>query len=299
MRSAGFPMDTRAFVMGVAFALFWGSAFSSARIIVQDAPPLAALSLRFLISGLIALAVAWATGRIRPMSPARWRAVVLFGICQNGLYLGLVFVAVQDIEASVAAIVASTMPLLVAFASAVLLSERLGWTGYGGILAGFIGVALVLTTRITGQATVFGIGLCVVSVLSLTVATLTIRSLDVRDNMFQVIGLQMLVGSAALFPFAFLFESWTVNWSLPLGLAFAYTTFVPGLIATWFWFILVERIGATRAATYHFLHPFFGVATAAVLLGESLSPLDIAAVAIIMGGILAVQRSRRDLHLRA
>ncbi len=291
-------MDTRAIVIGVAFALFWGSAFSSARIIVQDAPPLAALSVRFLISGLVALAVAWVTGRIRPMSAARWRAVVLFGIFQNGLYLGLVFIAVQNIEASVAAIVASTMPLLVAFASAVLLNERLGWIGYGGILAGFTGVGLVLATRITGQATVLGIGLCIVSVLSLTVATLTIRSLEARDNMFQVIGLQMLVGSAVLFPFAFLFESWTVNWSLPLALAFAYTTLVPGLVAIWFWFILVERIGATRAATYHFLHPFFGVATAAVLLGESLSPLDIAGVAVIMCGILAAQRSRRDLHDR-
>ena len=46
-------MDFRAIVMGLAFALMWSSAFTSARIIVADAPPLTALSLRFLISGLI------------------------------------------------------------------------------------------------------------------------------------------------------------------------------------------------------------------------------------------------------
>ena len=48
-----------------------------------------------------------------------------------------------------------------------------------------------------------------------------------------------------------------------------------------------------QTATFHFLNPFFGVAIAAALLGESLSPVDIAGVAVIMIGILAVQLSRR------
>ena len=52
-------------------------------------------------------------------------------------------------------------------------------------------------------------------------------------------------------------------------------------------------IGATRAATFHFLNPFFGVAIAALLLGENLGSLDIAGVAIIAGGILAVQLSKQ------
>ena len=55
-----------------------------------------------------------------------------------------------------------------------------------------------------------------------------------------------------------------------LVLAFAYTTLVPGLAATVVWFWLVNRIGATRAATFHFLNPFFGVAVAAAFLGETL-----------------------------
>ena len=67
---------------------------------------------------------------------------------------------------------------------------------------------------------------------------------------------------------------------------------MPGIIATYIWFLLVGRIGATKAATFHFLNPFFGVAIAAVLLGESLTILDIIGVAIIMVGILTVQKSK-------
>ncbi|MCB1341575.1 MAG: DMT family transporter, partial [Pseudooceanicola sp.] len=75
--------------------------------------------------------------------------------------------------------------------------------------------------------------------------------------------------------------------------AFAYTTLVPGLAATWVWFALVGRIGPVRASTYHFLNPFFGVSVAALLLGERLGALDVVGVAIVTLGILAVQISRQ------
>ena len=109
----------------------------------------------------------------------------------------------------------------------------------------------------------------------------------------MVVGLQMLVGSAALFPAAFAFETIRVEPSWPLAIAFAYTTFVPGLAATLIWVMLLNRIGAVRAATFHFLNPVFGVAVASVLLGESLGMLDIIGVGVVTLGILAVQLARQ------
>jgi len=108
----------------------------------------------------------------------------------------------------------------------------------------------------------------------------------------MIVGLQMLVGGAALVPVAVAFETWQVTWSWQLVAAFTYTVVAPGLLATWIWFMLVSRIGATRGATFHFLNPFFGVAIAAVLLGERLGWADIVGVMIIAAGILAVQLAR-------
>ena len=51
-------MDLRAIGMGLAFVLMWSSAFTSARIAVAYASPLLLLSVRFLISGLLAMAIA-------------------------------------------------------------------------------------------------------------------------------------------------------------------------------------------------------------------------------------------------
>ncbi len=68
------------------------------------------------------------------------------------------------------------------------------------------------------------------------------------------------------------------------------------MAATLVWVLLVERIGAIQAATFHFLNPFFGVAVAAVLLGEPMGRYDVIGVVIVTLGILAVQRSRAALR---
>jgi drug/metabolite transporter (DMT)-like permease len=78
-------------------------------------------------------------------------------------------------------------------------------------------------------------------------------------------------------------------------LAFLYTTLVPGLFGTLIWFFLVRRIGPVKAATFHFLNPFFGVLVAAFILSEPLSISDGIGVTIIMAGILLVQLSRKKL----
>ncbi len=287
-------MDLRALLMGLAFAAMWSSAFTSARIIVAAAPPLLALGLRFLLSGLIAVALARLMGQSWRLTRAQWRATVIFGICQNALYLGLNFVAMQTIEASLAAIIASTMPLMVALASWLLLGEKIRPLGLAGLVAGFAGVAIIMGARLGGAGVGPGIALCMGGVLALTAATLSVRGAISGGNFLMVVGLQMLVGSAVLLPVSLGFERLAIDWSTELVLAFLYTTLVPGLLATVAWFWLVNRIGAVRAATFHFLNPFLGVAIAALVLGEALGARDILGVAVIAGGILAVQLARFD-----
>ncbi|RJL06423.1 DMT family transporter [Paracoccus aestuarii] len=286
-------MDIRAILMGLAFAVMWASAFTSTRMIVTEAPPLMALSLRFALSGLVGVAIALAMGETwRGLTRAQWRAVVVLGLCQNALYLGLNWTAMQWIEAGLASIIAATMPLMVAALGWTLMGERLRPMGTAGLALGVAGVAIIMGARLQGGSDVTGIVMCFVAALALAVATLTVRGASSGGNVMMVVGLQMLVGSVTLGILAPFLETWQVAWSPRLVWAFAYTVIVPGLLATWVWFLLVGRIGAVRAATFHFLTPFFGVATAALLLGEALGAGDVLGVAIIMVGILLVQLSK-------
>ncbi len=286
-------MDVKAILMGLGFALMWSSAFTSARVIVEYAPPLSALALRFLISGLIGVAIAWALGQSARLSRRQWLGVVIFGVCQNALYLGLNFVAMQTIPASLAAIIASTMPLLVALSGWIVLGNKVRPLGIAGLIAGLFGVVLIMGARLQGGVDVYGLVLCIIGVVSLTIATLAVLGASSGGNVLMIVGLQMLVGSALLWVPALTVEVWDVTWNWQLIVAFVYTTLVPGLAATLVWFLLVGRIGAVKASTFHFLNPFLGVAIAAALLGEQIGVLDIVGVAIIAGGILAVQLSKQ------
>lgn len=285
-------MDVKAILMGVAFAVMWSSAFTSARIIVADAAPLWILAFRFCLSGAIGIALgAWMGGSLR-LTRSQWIAVAVFGICQNALYLGLNFVAMQTVPASLAAIIASTLPLLVALSGWLIFGEKVPLLGILGLIAGFAGVGLVMWSRLSFGADLFGVILCVLGAFALTIATLSVRGTGSGGNVLMIVGLQMLVGSAALAIAAALIEPFYVTWTPAVTAAFIYTTLVPGLLATWIWFLLVNRVGMVRASTFHFLNPFLGVAIAAIILGERLSSMDIIGALIIAAGIFAVQISK-------
>jgi len=286
-------MGIKSILMGLAFALMWSSAFSSARIIVASAPPMLSLSARFFLSGVIGVLIARAMGQTWNLSRDQWRATIIFGICQNALYLGLFFIAMQTIEASLAAIIAASMPLIVAVAGRVFFGERVAPLGVAGLIAGFGGVGLIMGSRLSGGVDPFGLGLCIIGVLALSFATLSVRGASSGGNVMMVVGLQMFVGSACLVVAGLALETPSFAPSWTLLAAFLYTTLVPGVLATVVWFNLVGRIGTVRASTFHFLNPFFGVAIAAVLLGERMGPLDIVGVIIITLGILAVQLSKQ------
>ncbi len=285
-------MDWRALLLGIVFVAMWSSAFTSARIVVADAPPYLALSLRFLASGLIALAIGWTLGQRIALTRRQWAAVVVFGICQNALYLGLNFQAMQTLQASVAVVIASLLPLMVAAMAWIGLGERLSAVATMGLVAGLAGVIVIMSARIGAGAPVGAVILCVIGVFALAVATLVMRGAAGTTSLWIVVGLQMLVGCLALFPVSLVLETWDVTWTWPLVIAFSYTTLIPGVAATMIWFVLVGRIGATRAATFHFLNPFIGLVVAAIVLAERITLRDLIGVAIIMAGILAVQLAR-------
>ena len=286
-------MDIRAIFMGLAFGILWSSAFTSTRVIVLDAPPLTALVVRFLLSAVLGVLLALAMGQSWRLNRAEWRTVIIFGLCQNALYLGLNWVAMQRVEASAASIIASMLPLLVAAASALFYGDKLRPMAIAGLLAGFAGVALIMGSRLTEGLDGSGVIMCLIAVVALTAATLVLRGRGSSQNVMMIVALQMAVGAIALLPVAVMLEDMgDIRWSWTLVWAFLYTVLAPGLLATFIWFQLVSRIGATRAATFHFLTPFLGVSIAAAFLGERFGPTDLIGALIVAGGILMVQLSK-------
>ena len=262
-------MRTYEIILGVSFALIWSSAFTSARISMFDAPPFLLLSLRFFLSGIIAVVFAHIIGQSINFTKSEWVAIFIFGLCQNSIYLGLNFVAMQWIDASLAATIASLLPLMVTILLWVFFKEVVSYLGLIGLVIGLSGLFLIIQSTVSNEFNTIGIVLCLIGVIALAIATIILRK-STGKNILMMIGLQMLVGSVSLFPVSVAFEVWEINWTIRLIASFLYTTFFPGLIATLIWFKLLYSIGPIKAASFHFLNPFFGVLIAHMILGEQL-----------------------------
>jgi len=280
--------------MGVLFAIMWSSAFTSARIIVQSIEPFTALTARFALSSIIAIGLARMLGQPFPPPGRQWRAILIFGFFQNAIYLGANFVAIQWIDASLAAIIGSTMPLQVALISGLLLQDRLDRLGYFGLITGFLGVVIIMWPRMSLGYYGLGISLCIMASLALCIATLVAQQASSGGNLLMIVGMQMVVGCVMVSIPAMLFEPLVMPvWTTELVLAFAYQTIMPGIVATWIWFALVHRVGPTRASSFHYLNPFLGVTVAAIVLGERIGVVDIAGVLVVTIGIIAVTKARK------
>ena len=130
-------MNLKSLLMGLTFILFWSSAFTSAKILVSNSPPLLVLGIRFLLTGAIGILINNIFFDKIKLNNSDWKFILSFGICQNTLYLGLNFLAMDQIDAYLAVIVASLLPIFVAIISFLLKRDKIYFLSIIGILIGF------------------------------------------------------------------------------------------------------------------------------------------------------------------
>jgi drug/metabolite transporter (DMT)-like permease len=276
--------------MGISISFMWASAFTAVRILMVNAPPFFVLSSRFFISGILAIAIARWCGQKMEFSRREWYTILSIGLLQNTICTALNFTAMQWVTASIAVIIASMLPFIMAIYGWIFKGENIGLIGRLGLFLGLAGVFLIVYDKTANQINILGIVLCIIAVLGFAGASIIVgNSLNDNNNLFMIVGLQMIVGSVTLLPLSIIFETWTIKISSIFIISFAYLILIPGLIGTLLWFSLIIKVGGTRASTFHFLNPFFGVAIASAILSEPITSRGWIGIVIIMLGILAVQ----------
>ena len=280
-------------MLGVGFAFIWASAFPSAKMAVHFCPPFFFLFCRFSIAGLFSIILGFYLGQSFQFDRKSLLLIVVFGLIQNGLYLGLIFLALTKIDSNITVIIASILPMTVAFFSWIIFKTKLSLLGFCGLVVGLSGVLLIMLQRVEREYEILGISFCLLGLLATTFSTLLITKIDInKNNILIVVGLQMLAGSLFLLPLSYFFEVWSVSFSMTFLFTFLYIAAFPGIIGPVIWFYLQKEIGAVKYSSFHFLVPFFGIGIAYFLLGETLTLSDMVGVLIIIFGLYLVNREK-------
>ncbi|MDQ6213370.1 DMT family transporter [Achromobacter insolitus] len=277
-----------------AFCFLWSSAFAAAKIAVRDCPPLTLLTIRFLIAGALMLGLAAASGRWKMPGGRDLVALILLGVLNNALYLGLSWSGMTTVSSAFTAVLISTNPLLIGVLAGPVLGERLGWRKLLGLCLGLAGVALVLRSRLSGmQEDLHGTLLVTGGLMALVAGTLLYKRLKPSSGLWTSTGIQSLAGAAALLPFALMHESiGDARMTASLFWSMAYMIVAVSMGGYYLWFMILGRASATAASALHFLMPPLGLLFGWLVLGEHVSWLDLLGIVPIAFGIwLATRRA--------
>jgi len=283
-------------VTGVAllYILLWSSAFIATKVGVSHSPPLILLAARFLVAAAILATLARARGLRWPRKQADWVSLVLFGLFNSGLYLGLSYEAIRHLSAGMATIIAATNPLLLTLLAPRLLGERLTVPRLIGLALGFGGVVFVVGARLNaskGADTGEGMIIAFTGVVCLVAATVLYKRRPPRQHPLIVNTVQLAsAGIALLLPAAIVERPGDVRLDAPLVWSFLYLVLAISIGASFLWFWLLERGEASVASSYYFLTPIFGLGLAALLLGEPVGARDALGLVAVAGGIALINR---------
>jgi len=274
------------------FCLLWSFAFVAGKIGVTDCPPLILLSARFLLAGILILAI---SAFRRDASPPSFRDIVVFavlGVANNALYLGLGYTGLKSVSAGLGGLIISANPVFTAALAALFLGERLTWRKVAGLLLGTLGVGLIVWHRMSvGTDSLHGILFTLASLASIVAGTILFKVLAPKGSLWIGNGVQNLTAGFALLPFAFSFaDIGDIVPSARLAAAFAFLVLGGSILAYLLWFHLLKVCGATAASAYHFLMPPLAMLFAWMVLGEHVEFRDLLGVLPVALGIYLVTR---------
>jgi drug/metabolite transporter (DMT)-like permease len=276
--------------LAILFSLLWAGAYVGVKVALRDAPPLFLMASRFLVAGALLLGWARMRGHALPTA-AEWRVIVSLGVLNYALYLALTATALRHLSAGMAAVLASTNPLLLALVAPWVLGERLTPTRVTGLLTSFAGLTWVMWSRLGDDDRPGSMALSGLAMICLVAGTLIFKRLNPTQDLLVLNAGQLLAAGVVLAVPSLAWEplaSVRMTWSFVA----AQTYLIAGMswlgMGLWFW--LLRHGDATRASAYFFLNPIFGLFLGALCLGEPLGVIDFAGSAAVALGIYLVQR---------
>ncbi len=273
----------------------WGSSFLWIKIAVADVSPatLAAFRLLFGLVGL--LTVARLTGQRFTTLRTHWLAFLFMGVFNAALPFILINWAETRIDSALAAILNATTPLFaIVIAHFWLSDEKITPTRLAGLIIGFVGVVVLVSRDFAPQGmhgTLWGqLAMLVASISYAVSATFSHRHLRGHPPLVQAT-MVVLVADAITWTVALATDrpfgppSSAITW-----VALAWLGLLGSCVAYLLYFYLINTVGATRSSLVTYIFPVIGLLLGIIFLDEAANWQLIAGSALVVGGIVVVNR---------
>jgi O-acetylserine/cysteine efflux transporter len=286
---------TLALVVAVVVNIAWGSTPVATRLAVEDVPPLMVAVLRTVIAGLVAVPILLG---MRLRVPAAQRSRVLLGLSALTGFVAfpiLYTLGQERTSATHGALILAALPVFTGAWAAVVDRRRPRTRWILGCAIALAGEAAMIASRagsgteptfggdllILASATLVSAGYVAGALLSLagykSLAT-TLWGVALGAVVMAPLGVGLVAADGAP-------SADAAAWGSILFLAIM--TSIVGYVG-WYW--ALARGGIARIATVQFIQPFSGLALAALVLDERITPELALPAAAVLAGVWIAQR---------
>jgi drug/metabolite transporter (DMT)-like permease len=266
--------------------VLWGGIYPGARVALREISVVDFTFLRLVIASAL-LAAVWLP-RLRPVPRGFWPRVAMAGIAQAAFQVLLVG-GLRWTTAGQSAILLAASPILTAGWLALRGGETLDRRRSTGLLAGVAGVALVVWGAAGGldAPRLLGDFLALGAAAAWSWYGFAVSPVVARVGTWQATGWAMLIANLIFAPLALpalvRFAWGAVSWQAWAGLTYGGTAGM--VVAMALWGRSLHRFGQRQTMVYVYLEPVSAVVIAALLLGESLSAVQLAGALLTFGGV--------------
>jgi len=280
--------------MLLALSVLWGGSFFFTGVALRQLPPFTLVALRVGVAALILSVVALASGQRIPRDGQVWRAFFGMGLLNNAVPFCLIVWGQTHIASGLAAILNASTPLATVVVAHFFTSdEKMTGNRLAGVLIGLLGVVLMV-----GPDALEGLGAHGLAQLAVLAAAVSYAFAGVFGLRFKRMGVasivtatgQVTASTMLLAPIALVVDRpWALGapslavWGAVLGIAALSTA-----LAYVLYFRILASVGATNLLLVTFLIPISAIVLGSLVLGERLEPKHFLGMALIGGGLAAI-----------
>jgi drug/metabolite transporter (DMT)-like permease len=274
--------------------LFWGLSFVASKTVLNaGVPPMTMVTIRFVAATII---LNLFLRRFDPGARLRRKDVLPLlasGLCGVTIYFFFESRGIKLTSASHASLIIAVIPVVTVAAEAIFYRTRISWLIGVGIALSVIGVVLVVGRPVAGKAgplslagDLFMFGACAAWVAYILLS----KNLHTRLSYIAITAYQSLFGTIFLIPFCLLEHDQWVPIAVPALLSLAYLAVFCSALSNFLYVYALSRLGPIAVSPYINLIPVVGVLGGVALLGEGIGWIQVLGGAVILAGVLLVNR---------
>jgi drug/metabolite transporter (DMT)-like permease len=300
-------MKSKIWLALLALYIVWGSTYLGIKVAIETIPPFFHAGIRFLISGIILVVWQKSAGHSMP-TRKQWVSTAIIGTLLLLGGNGLVAWAEQTIPSGIAALIIGSMPMfLVVFEAIRPNGVKPNWQGVLGLLAGFVGIFILVGpsefSGSTSKLNPFGVVALLSACLFWASGSIYSKTADLPKSSLMNTGAQMLMGSVSLFIISLIsgeLHGWDITTVSARSLyGLSYLIFVGSLVGFVSYGWLLQNAPISLVSTYAYVNPIVAVLLGVWFANEALEPRIWIATAIIIGSVIFINSTRPKIKYEA